>query len=83
MHGNGNIGKAWDILVSYQDATIKINKDRWHCVLMHIYLDSKHDLQMISRGRQDLVLETKVANMEIKMGIMEGKGGNYGQGRNK
>eukprot|EP00957_Ditylum_brightwellii_P086757 6602023-Ditylum_brightwellii.AAC.1 len=50
--------------------------------------DIKHNPQMISRGRQDLVLETKVANMEIKMGIMTEKwatlvkGGNYGQTRN-
>eukprot|EP00957_Ditylum_brightwellii_P167962 12785426-Ditylum_brightwellii.AAC.1 len=57
------------------------NRDRWHCVLMHINLDIKHDLWMISEGRQDLVLKTKLANMEIKMGIMEEKGGNNGQRR--
>eukprot|EP00957_Ditylum_brightwellii_P093649 7131629-Ditylum_brightwellii.AAC.1 len=34
---------------------------------------------MIFGGRQDLVLETKVANMEIKMGIMEEKGSNDGK----
>jgi hypothetical protein len=50
---------------------------------MCIDLDSKHDVWMISGGRQDLVLETKVANMEINMGIMEEKGDNYGQERNK
>eukprot|EP00957_Ditylum_brightwellii_P057481 4358301-Ditylum_brightwellii.AAC.1 len=37
-------------------------------------MDSKHDLWMISGGRQDLVLETEVANMEIKMGIKKKKG---------
>eukprot|EP00957_Ditylum_brightwellii_P020920 1577633-Ditylum_brightwellii.AAC.1 len=35
--------------------------------------DIKHNPQMISGGRQDLVLKTKVANMEIKIGNHEGK----------
>eukprot|EP00957_Ditylum_brightwellii_P079290 6029204-Ditylum_brightwellii.AAC.2 len=33
--------------------------------------DIKYNPLMISGGRQDLVLETKVVNMETKMGIMK------------
>eukprot|EP00957_Ditylum_brightwellii_P034729 2632336-Ditylum_brightwellii.AAC.1 len=35
----------------------------------------------MSGGRQDLGLETKVVNMEIKMGIVKEKRGNNGQKR--
>eukprot|EP00957_Ditylum_brightwellii_P116948 8920940-Ditylum_brightwellii.AAC.1 len=44
--------------------------------------DIKHDLWTISGGRQDLLLEAKVAGMETKMVPMEEKWGNYGQGGN-
>eukprot|EP00957_Ditylum_brightwellii_P059424 4511626-Ditylum_brightwellii.AAC.1 len=51
------------------------------CINAHSF-DIKHDLYMISGGRQDLILEAEAANMEIKMIAMKEKGGNYGQGEN-
>eukprot|EP00957_Ditylum_brightwellii_P104708 7979925-Ditylum_brightwellii.AAC.1 len=57
-----------------------INQQEHMALCANAYsVDIKHDSWMISEGRQDLVLEIKVVNMEIKMGIMKEKGGNNGQ----
>eukprot|EP00957_Ditylum_brightwellii_P147785 11254574-Ditylum_brightwellii.AAC.1 len=64
----GKYGQAEGILsqggsISWLEGRADKIMDRWHCVLAHIDLDSEHNLWMISRGRQDLVLETKAANI--------------------